>query len=118
CERGRLAGTGRAGDQDQTAVLLRQTSNARRQLQALEVGHDARDDTERERDVTPLPERVDTEARQPWQLVRGVELAGRLERPHARRREDADLLNDRLQFERAERLPAAEWLQLAVEPDD
>ena len=89
-ERRRLADAGGAGDEDQPAVLLGQPLDAGGQAQALEVGHLAGDDAERERDLAALAERVDAEARQAVGLVGGVELAGLLEGGEPRPRRGAD----------------------------
>ena len=62
-ERRRLARAGRAGDEDEPAVLLGEAPHAGRQVKRLERRDLARDDTADERDRAALPERVDAEAR-------------------------------------------------------
>ena len=117
-ERRRLAGAGRARDEDQPAVLLGEPLDAGRQAEALEVGHVARDHAEGERDLAALAERVHAEARQAVRLVGGVELARLVEGGEARRRRGADLVDDVLELGRAERREALSGSSCAVEADD
>ncbi len=74
-ERRRLSRAGRAGDEDQAAVLLGELLDADRQAQLLEARHGLRDDAEGERDGAALAVRVDAEAGQVAVLVRDVEVA-------------------------------------------
>ncbi len=99
-------------------MLLGEALDAGRKPQRLEARHLARDDAERERDVTALAEGVDAEARQAGPLVGRVELAGLLEVREPSRRVGADLLQDLLEALRIERRPVLERLEVAVEADD
>ena len=118
CERRGLARAGRAGHEHEAAVLLGEPLDPGRQPQRLEARNLSRDDAERERDVTALPEGVDAEARQARPLVGRVELAGLLEVREPRRRVGADLVQDLLEALRIERRPVLERLEVAVEADD
>ena len=99
-------------------MLLGQALDPGREPQRLETRHFARDDTERERDLAALPERIDAETRQAGSLVGRVELARLLEVREASRRVGADLAQDFLEVLRIERLPIRERLEFAVEADD
>ena len=60
-------------------MLLGETANAWRHVKRLEVRDVLRDHPQGDRDVAPLPERVDAEARQILVLIRDVEIADLLE---------------------------------------
>src|SRR6185437_4392711 len=78
-ERRRLAGAGRAGDEDEAAVLAGQALDALRQAQLREARDVLRDHTEGERDRAALAVAVHAEAREAVRRVGDVELAGLVE---------------------------------------
>src|SRR5579872_1512033 len=74
CERGRLTGAGRTGDEHQTVRAHRKVRHHRRQVQAPERRHGRRNGAEHGADDATLAERVDTEAAEAFQAVREVKL--------------------------------------------
>ena len=117
-ERRRLARAGRAGDEDEAAVLVGERGDAGRQPELVEGRHVARDHAEGERDRAALAEAVDAEARQARRRVREVELAGRSNAEprggsSARRRS-----RERPRAARLERRPSRRRRERAVVPED
>ena len=117
-ERRRLSRAGRAGDEDEAAVLLGELLDARRQVELLEARHGLRDDAEGERGRAALPVGVDAEAREVAVLVRDVEVAGVVEVLELLGRAAADDLEHRGERRVVERRHVRHRVQVAVEPAD
>ena len=109
-ERRRLAGAGRAGDEDEAALLLREPGDAGREMEVVEARDLARDHAERERDRAALPEAVHAEARQARLRVREVEIAALVEELTAARHRDGDRVEHRLELGVAERAEVGCWV--------
>ena len=88
-ERRRLAGAGRAGDEDEPARLRRKAVQDLREPELLERLHLLRDEAERRAERFALEEDVHAEAREAGHRVREVELAVDLEPLLLLGREDA-----------------------------
>ncbi len=73
---GRLARSGRTGDENEASVIAGEATDPRRKLELLEGRNLARDDAEGERNCATLAEAVDAEARQARMGEGHVELAG------------------------------------------
>jgi len=90
-ERRGLSRAGRAGYEDEPAVLLGEAPDARRQREIGEVRDVAQDDAESDRDGAALPEAVDAEPRQALRRVSAVEFSRLEEGLEPLRRLGADL---------------------------
>jgi hypothetical protein len=97
-ERGRLAGTGRAGDEHEATALLGESRDTGGQAELDEVGDLARDDPERERRRAALPEPVDAEARQRGMGERDIEVARIVEEVATLRRDLGHLVEHVLEI--------------------
>src|SRR5262249_47925263 len=90
----RLARAGRPRDEDQPAMFARKLFDTDRKLEAREGRNVHWDHATGERDVAALAEGIDSEPRQPGDLVSGVELARLVECSDGGRRRLADLVED------------------------
>ena len=94
-----------AGDEHQTAVLLREPPHACRQVEVVEAWDLARDHAEGDRDRAALAEAVDAEARQLRTRVGDVEVAALVEGLAALGRADGDGVQGAFQVGVAEHGP-------------
>ena len=117
-ERRRLAGAGRAGDEDEAAPLLGEPRHARRQAELREVRDLARDDAERERRRAALAEAVDAEPRQRGVREGDVEVAGLVEEVAPLRRDLRHLVEHVLEVGLGQRGRALHLLEVTVESED
>jgi hypothetical protein len=117
-ERRRLPRAGRAGHEDEPAVLLGELPHAVRQAQLVEVRHRAGDDAKGERDRAALAEGVHAEARQLVGGVRDVEVARLVELLQLRRRHRADALERDEQMALRQGRPLRHLAERPVAPDD
>ena len=113
-ERRRLARAGRAGDEDETALVLGELAHDRRQPELLERGDVAVGRAADERDRAALLEDVDAEATEAGDRVGEVGLAGILE--FGQRTHLGDVVEGLLGVLRGQRLIALDRGQLAVQP--
>ena len=107
-ERGRLAGAGGAGEQDDPALLLGEPGDDRRQQQLVDGLDVHRDGAHHHRDVAALAERVDAEAGEALELVGEVDLVLGLELLQLVRVVE-DLAQDALGVLGLERAPRPRW---------
>ena len=115
-ERGRLPAAGRAGDQDDAALLLRQLADHIGHAEVAERANRIGDDPEDHRHAASLHVGVDAEAREVLDRVGEVELVMLLELLHARvGQHRVEHVHGVLRAERHRRV--VEPAQLAVEPD-
>ena len=117
-ERRRLPRAGRAGDEDEAAVLLGERLDAGRHAELLEASAPSGDDAEREASRAALPVGVHAEARQVLVLVGDVEVAARLEVLEALGRPAADDLEHGGERRLVERRGALDRVEIAVAADD
>ena len=113
----RLARAGRARDEHEAAVLVREPLHARGHAELVEAGHFARNDAEGERGGAALPEHVDPEPGQPFGGVGDVEVARLVERAQALGREARDRLERGEQVGLAQRGRAVDRADAAVAPE-
>ncbi len=114
-QRRRLAGAGRAGDEDEAARSLAELRDDGRQAQLLEGFDLVGDGAEDRADRAALVEEVGAEARQPPHAEREVQLKRLLEAVLLRVGQDA--VGERLGVGRAERAEAVERAELPVHSD-
>ena len=113
-ERRRLPGAGRAGDEHEAALLTRETSDAGRQTELVEVRDPVRDETEGERDRAALTESVHAEAGKLRRRVREIELAARVEGLASERQACSDVLEHGFQLVVSENFERVDGDELAV----
>ena len=113
----RLAGAGRARDEDEATRFVRQPLDPGWEAELGEGRDGRRDGAEGERRCASLPEGVHAEARQPLALIGDVELARLVEGLETRGRRSRDRLERGLERARVERRPLVEPRELAVAPD-
>ena len=116
-ERGRLARAGRAGEQDDAALLLRQPADDGRQVELVDRLDVDRDGAHHERDEALLAEGVDAEAAEALERVGEVDLVLGLELGELVRVAE-HLQQDALGVVRRQALRAHDRLELAVEADE
>ena len=115
-QRGRLAGTGRAGDQDKTARLLRELVQPGGHVELFERLDARRNEPERGGQALALEEGVDAESRQTRDGVREVDLAPSLEMLLLLGRDDA--VEQRARLLRGKLVVFDKPFELAVDPND